>query len=137
MSIFTNGALIRVRETSWRAQSSRALDPRNLRARAAGIADEVLRPHSDAGDDSRQSGALHFSPYDATEQIHQFDCRAALNTNRIERRSVIRACRSFNHRCTEVYLDSLPETRSSGGEGRVDADSDHQTIRAQGDAIMG
>src|SRR6478672_8666127 len=108
-----------------------------------GIADEVLRHaipmrgrmiHD-------KSGALHFSAYDRDPKkfINSIG-RAALNTTVIEAAQRYPSVRvHFNHRCTDVDLDSATaKLVSSGTEGAVSAaDSDHQTIRAQGDAIIG
>src|SRR5580765_5371642 len=108
-----------------------------------GIADEVLRHaipmrgrmiHD-------KSGGLHFSPYDRDPNkfINSIG-RAALNTTVIEAAQRYPSVRvHFDHRCTDVDLDSsTAKLISSGAEGAVSAaNSDHQTIRAQGDAIIG
>src|SRR5258708_11182027 len=107
-----------------------------------GIADEVLRHaipmrgrmiHD-------KSGALHFSPYDRDPNkfINSIG-PAALNTTVIEAAQRYPSVRvHFNHRCTEVDLDStIAKLVPSGGEGAVSAaDADHQTITAHGDAII-
>jgi kynurenine 3-monooxygenase len=108
-----------------------------------GIADEVLRHaipmrgrmiHD-------KSGALHFSPYDRDPNkfINSIG-RAALNTTVIEaaqRYTNVRV--HFNHRCADVGLDSTTANLvPSGVEAAVlAANSDHQIIRAQGDAVIG
>jgi kynurenine 3-monooxygenase len=108
-----------------------------------GIADEVLRHaipmrgrmiHD-------KTGALHFSPYerDPNKFINSIG-RAALNTTVIEaaqRYTNVRV--HFNHRCADVGLDSTTANLvPSGVEAAVlAANSDHQIIRAQGDAVIG
>src|SRR6266853_1945127 len=108
-----------------------------------GIADEVLRHaipmrgrmiHD-------KSGALHFSPYDRDPNkfINSIG-RAALNTTVIEAAQRYPSVRvHFNHRCTEVDLDSATaKLVSSGAGGAVSAaDSERQIIKARGDAIVG
>src|SRR6266446_5020032 len=108
-----------------------------------GIADEVLRHaipmrgrmiHD-------KSGALHFSPYDRDPNkfINSIG-RAALNTIVIEAAQRYPSVRvHFNHRCTDVDLDSATaKLVPSGAEETVSAaNSDHQIIRARGDAIIG
>src|SRR6478672_6540192 len=107
-----------------------------------GIADEVLRHaipmrgrmiHD-------KSGPLHFSPYDRDPNkfINSIG-RAALNTTVIEAAQRYPSVRvHFNHRCTNVDLDSATaKLVSSGAEGAVSAaDSDRQ-IKARADAIVG
>jgi kynurenine 3-monooxygenase len=108
-----------------------------------GIADEVLRHaipmrgrmiHD-------KSGGLHFSPYDRDPNkfINSIG-RAALNTTVIEAAQRYPSVRvHFNHRCTDVDLASATANLvPSGVEGAVSAtNSDHQIIRARGDAIIG
>src|SRR6266404_834606 len=108
-----------------------------------GIADEVLRHaipmrgrmiHD-------KSGALHFSPYDRDRNkfINSIG-RAALNTTVIEAAQRYPSVRvHFNHRCTDVDLDSATaKLVSSGAERAVSAaDSDRQIIKARADAIVG
>src|SRR4029077_11591468 len=108
-----------------------------------GVADEVLRHaipmrgrmiHD-------KSGALHFSAYDRDPNkfINSIG-RAALNTTVIEAAQRYPSVRvHFNHRCTDVDLDSATaKLVSSGAEGAVSAaDSDRQIIRARADAIVG
>src|SRR5438067_6192143 len=108
-----------------------------------GIADEVLRHaipmrgrmiHD-------KSGALHFSPYDRDPNkfINSIG-RAALNTTVIEAAQRYPSVRvHFNHRCTDVDLDpATADLVPSGIEEAVSAaNSDHQIIRARGDAIIG
>ena len=108
-----------------------------------GIADEVLRHaipmrgrmiHD-------KTGSLHFSPYerDPDKFINSIG-RAALNTTVIEAAQRYRNVRvHFNHRCTDVDLDSATANLvSSGVVAAVSAtDSDHQINRAQGDAVIG
>src|SRR5256886_12204847 len=108
-----------------------------------GIANEVLRHaipmrgrmiHD-------KSGNLHFSPYDRDPNkfINSIG-RAALNTTVIEaaqRYANVRV--HFNHRCTDVDLDSATANLVlSGVEAAVSAaNSDHQIIRARADAVIG
>jgi kynurenine 3-monooxygenase len=110
-----------------------------------GIADEVLRHaipmrgrmiHD-------KSGALHFSPYDRDPNkfINSIG-RAALNTTVIEAAQRYPNVRvHFNHRCTEVDLDSATANLvPSGAEAVAAATANpHQqvTIQAQGDAVIG
>jgi kynurenine 3-monooxygenase len=108
-----------------------------------GIADEVLRHaipmrgrmiHD-------KSGALHFSPYDRDPNkfINSIG-RAALNTTVIEAAQRYPNVRvHFNHRCTDVDLDSATGNLVlSSVEGAVSAaNSDHQIIRARADAVIG
>src|SRR6266568_8334176 len=108
-----------------------------------GIADEVLRHaipmrgrmiHD-------KSGALHFSPYDRDPNkfINSIG-RAALNTTVIEAAQRYPSVRvHFNHRCTDVDLDSATaKLVPTGVEAAVSAaNSDHQIIRARGDAVIG
>jgi kynurenine 3-monooxygenase len=109
-----------------------------------GIADEVLRHaipmrgrmiHD-------KSGALHFSAYDRDPNkfINSIG-RAALNTTVIEvaqRYPNVRV--HFNHRCTDVDLDSVTANLvPSGVEAAVSAANPQQqvTIQARGDAVIG
>jgi kynurenine 3-monooxygenase len=110
-----------------------------------GIADEVLRHaipmrgrmiHD-------KSGALHFSPYDRDPNkfINSIG-RAALNTTVIEAAQRYPNVRvHFNHRCTDVDLDSATaDLVPSGAEAVAAATANpHQqvTIQAQGDAVIG
>src|SRR5256886_5622031 len=108
-----------------------------------GIADEVLRHaipmrgrmiHD-------KSGILHFFPYDRDPNkfINSIG-RAALNTTVIEAAQRYPSVRvHFNHRCTDVNLDSATaKLVSSGAERAVSAaDSDRQIIKARADAIVG
>jgi kynurenine 3-monooxygenase len=107
-----------------------------------GIADEVLRHaipmrgrmiHD-------KSGALHFSPYDRDPKkfINSIG-RAALNTTVIEAaQRYANVYVHFNHRCTDVDLDSATASLiPSGVEAAVSAANSDQIIRAQGDAVIG
>jgi kynurenine 3-monooxygenase len=131
-----------------------ALSTRGIHAlEQLGIADEVLRHaipmrgrmiHD-------KSGNLHFSPYDRDPNkfINSIG-RAALNTTVIEAAQRYPNVRvHFNHPCTDVDLDSatanlvlsgvkaaVPATPKPG-EGGSAANSDHQIIRASGDAVIG
>jgi len=121
-----------------------ALSTRGIHAlEQLGMADEVLRHaipmrgrmiHD-------KSGALHFSPYDRDPNkfINSIG-RAALNTTVIEEAQRYPNVRvHFNHRCTDVDLDSatanlVPSAVEAAGSA---VNSDHQIIRAMGDAIIG
>ena len=109
-----------------------------------GIADEVLRHaipmrgrmiHD-------KSGALHFSPYDRDPNkfINSIG-RAALNTTVIEAAQRYPNVRvHFNHRCTDVDLDSATANLvpSSVEVSLSAANPQPQTIiQAQGDAVIG
>jgi len=109
-----------------------------------GIADEVLRHaipmrgrmiHD-------KSGALHFSPYDRDPNkfINSIG-RAALNTTVIEAAQRYPSVRvHFNHRCTDVDLDSATAKLAPFGvAAAVSAANPQQqvTIQARGDAIIG
>ena len=108
-----------------------ALSTRGIHAlEQLGIADEVLRhaipmPGRMIHD---KSGELHFSPYDRDPRNHINSIgRAALNTTVIE--AALRypnVSIRFNHRCTEVDLDSAT--------ARFEA---FQPVAAAGDAIIG
>ncbi|PYK70457.1 MAG: kynurenine 3-monooxygenase [Verrucomicrobia bacterium] len=124
--------------------SNLALSTRGIHAlEQLGMADEVLRHaipmrgrmiHD-------KSGALHFSPYDRDPNkfINSIG-RAALNTTVIEEAQRYPNVRvHFNHRCTDVDLDSatanlVPSAVEAAGSA---VNSDHQIIRAMGDAIIG
>src|SRR5947208_3395317 len=108
-----------------------------------GIADEVLRHAIPMRGRMIHDkfGALHFSPYDRDPNkfINSIG-RAALNTTVIEAAQRYPSVRvHFNHRCTDVDLDSATaKLVSSGAEGAVSAaDSDRQIIKARADAIVG
>ena len=108
-----------------------ALSTRGIHAlEQLGIADEVLRhaipmPGRMIHD---KSGELHFSPYDRDPRKHINSIgRAALNTTVIE--AALRypnVSIRFNHRCTEVDLDSAT--------ARFEA---FQPVVGSGDAIIG
>src|SRR5213595_2414586 len=107
-----------------------------------GIADEVLRHAIPMRGRMIHDkfGALHFSPYDRDPNkfINSIG-RAALNTTVIEAAQRYPSVRvHFNHRCTDVDLDSATaKLVSSGAEGAVSAaDSDRQIIKARADAIV-
>src|SRR5213082_3337429 len=108
-----------------------------------GIADEVLRHAIPMRGRMihEKSGVLHFAPYDVDPNKHINSIgRAALNTTVIEAAQRYPSVRvHFNHRCTDVDLDSATaKLVSSGAEGAVSAaDSDRQIIKARADAIVG
>src|SRR5207302_3198047 len=108
-----------------------------------GIADEVLRHAIPMRGRMIHDkfGALHFSPYDRDPNkfINSIG-RAALNTTVIEAAQRYPSVRvHFNHRCTDVDLDSATaKLVSSGAEGAVSAaDVDRQRIKARANAIVG
>jgi kynurenine 3-monooxygenase len=127
-----------------------ALSTRGIHAlEQVGIADEVLRHaipmrgrmiHD-------KSGNLHFAPYDRDPNkfINSIG-RAALNTTVIEAAQRFPNVRvHFNHRCTDVDLDSATahllnaETDTNGSSvvaGVSPADAGNQII-AKGDAVIG
>jgi kynurenine 3-monooxygenase len=108
-----------------------ALSTRGIHAlEQLGIADQVLQhaipmPGRMIHD---KSGELHFSPYDRDPRKHINSIgRAALNTTVIE--AALRypnVSVHFNHRCTEVDLDSATAQFESS-----------QRVAASGDAIIG
>ena len=91
-----------------------------------------------------KSGALHFTPYDVDPKncINSIG-RAALNTTVIEaaqRYSNVRV--HFNHKCTDVDLDSatvqlLKTNGSSVAAGMSPANPQNEIIQAHGDAVIG
>src|SRR5438270_8900249 len=111
-----------------------ALSTRGIHALAQlGIADEVLRHaipmrgrmiHDKSGD-------LHFAPYDVDPNKHINSIgRAALNTTVIEAAQRFPSVRvHFNHRCTEVDLDSATANLLNS--------STSQQFNARGDAVIG
>src|SRR5467141_3284738 len=127
-----------------------ALSPRGIHAlEQVGIADDVLRHaipmrgrmiHD-------KSGNLHFAPYDRDPNkfINSIG-RASLNTTVIEAAQRFPNVRvHFNHRCTDVDLDSATahllnaETDTNGSfvvAGVSPADAGNQII-AKGDAVIG
>ena len=77
-----------------------------------------------------KSGDLHFSPYDRDPNKHINSIgRAALNTTVIEAAQRYPNVRvHFNHRCTDVDLESAT--------AHLDVEN-RQPVRAQGDAVIG
>lgn len=78
-----------------------------------------------------KSGALHFAPYDVDPNKHINSIgRAALNTTVIEAAQRYPNVRvHFNHKCTDVDLDSA--------SAQLLNDSTTQPITASGDAVIG
>jgi kynurenine 3-monooxygenase len=122
-----------------------ALSTRGIHAlEQLGIADEVLkhaipmrgRMIHPAG---AGSGALHFAPYDADPNKHINSIgRAALNTTVIEaaqRYSNVRV--HFNHRCTDVDLDSATAQLLTTSSAQPLNSSTSQPVVASGDAVIG
>src|SRR5437588_95651 len=121
-----------------------ALSTRGIHAlERVGIADEVLRHaipmrgrmiHD-------KSGNLHFAPYDVDPNKHINSIgRAALNTTVIEAAQRYPNVRvHFNHRCTDVDLDSATAelVDSSVEAGVSPADPVRQVIEVSADAIIG
>jgi kynurenine 3-monooxygenase len=122
-----------------------ALSTRGIHAlEQLGIADEVLkhaipmrgRMIHPAG---AGSGALHFAPYDVDPNkcINSIG-RAALNTTVIEaaqRYSNVRV--HFNHRCTDVDLDSATAQLLTTSSAQPLDSSTSQPVVASGDAVIG
>ncbi|PYI92084.1 MAG: kynurenine 3-monooxygenase [Verrucomicrobia bacterium] len=116
-----------------------ALSTRGIHAlEQLGIAEEVLQhaipmPGRMIHD---KSGELHFSPYDRDPRKHINSIgRAALNTTVIE--AALRypnVSVHFNHRCTEVDLDSATARFESSQPLNP---STSQRVAARGDAIIG
>src|SRR5438445_3452020 len=123
-----------------------ALSTRGIHAlEQIGIADEVLKhaiPMRGRMIHPAGAGARTiFAPYDVdpTKHINSIG-RAALNTTVIEAAQRYQNVRvHFNHRCIDVDFDSATANLvPSGVEAAVSAaNSDHQIIRAQGDAVIG
>jgi kynurenine 3-monooxygenase len=122
-----------------------ALSTRGIHAlEQLGIADEVLkhaipmpgRMIHPAG----AGGELHFSPYDRDPRKHINSIgRAALNTTVIE--AALRfpnVSVHFNHRCTDVDVDSATArfVNSSAPAGMLAADLE-RVVTARGDAVIG
>src|SRR5205807_6219138 len=109
-----------------------------------GIADEVLRHAIPMRGRMihEKSGALHFAPYDRdpNKYINSIG-RAALNTVVIEAAQRYPNVRvHFNHRCTDVDLDSATANLvPSGVEAAMSAANPQQrvTTQARGDAVIG
>jgi kynurenine 3-monooxygenase len=116
-----------------------ALSTRGIHALAQlGIADEVLN-HAIAMRGRmihEKSGELHFVPYDVDPRKHINSIgRAALNTTVIEaalRYSSVRV--HFNHKCTDLDLDSATATLVRVVAERAGTSAD---ITARGDAVIG
>jgi kynurenine 3-monooxygenase len=91
-----------------------------------------------------KSGTLHFSPYDVDPKkcINSIG-RAALNTTVIEAAQQFPNVRVyFNHKCTDVDLDSatvqlLKTNESSVAAGVSPANSENEIIEARGDVVIG
>jgi kynurenine 3-monooxygenase len=117
-----------------------ALSTRGIHAlEQLGIADEVLRhaipmPGRMIHD---KSGELHFSPYDRDPRKHINSIgRAALNTTVIE--AALRypnVAVHFNHRCTEVDLESA--TAQFDSSQPLNPSTSQPIVSASGDAIIG
>jgi kynurenine 3-monooxygenase len=119
-----------------------ALSTRGIHAlEQLSIADEVLRnaiPMRGRMIHDR-SGELHFAPYDVDPNKHINSIgRAALNTTVIESAQRYPNVRvHFNHKCTDVDLDSATaQLLESGVEAAVSA-ANERVIHASGDAVLG
>src|SRR5438309_4490752 len=123
-----------------------ALSTRGIHAlEQIGIADEVLKhaiPMRGRMIHPAAAGSAPiFVPYDVDPNKHINSIgRAALNTTVIEAAQRYPNVRvHFNHRCTDVDLDSATANLVlSGVEAAASAaNSDHQIIKARGDAVIG
>jgi len=117
-----------------------ALSTRGIHAlEQLGIADEVLKHAIPMRGRMihEKSGVLHFAPYDVDPNKHINSIgRAALNTTVIEAAQRYPSVRvHFNHRCTDVDLDSATAHLASGVEAAVSAANPKITTR--GDAVIG
>src|SRR5438270_2407972 len=111
-----------------------ALSTRGIHAlEQIGIADEVLKHAIPMRGRMihEKSGALHFAPYDVDPNKHINSIgRAALNTTVIEAAQRYPNVRvHFNHKCTDVDLDSAT--------AQLLNTSTNQPIMASGDAVIG
>src|SRR5437588_9713640 len=111
-----------------------ALSTRGIHAlEQIGIADEVLKHAIPMRGRMihEESGALHFAPYDVDPNKHINSIgRAALNTTVIEAAQRFPNVRvHFNHKCTEVDLDSATAQLLNSPTP--------QPITASGDAVIG
>src|SRR2546430_2782469 len=121
-----------------------ALSTRGIHAlEQIGIADEVLMHAIPMRGRMihEKSGGLHFAPYDVDPNKHINSIgRAALNTTVIEAAQRYPSVRvHFNHRCTDVDLDSATaELVDSYVEAGVSpADPVRQVIEVSADAVIG
>jgi kynurenine 3-monooxygenase len=117
-----------------------ALSTRGIHAlEQIGIADEVLKHAIPMPGRMihEKSGGLHFAPYDAdpNNYINSIG-RAALNTTVIEAAQRYPNVRvHFNHKCTEVDIDSpTAQLVDTASPART---STSQPITASGDAVIG
>src|SRR5439155_19471813 len=111
-----------------------ALSTRGIHAlKQIGIADEVLKHAIPMRGRMihEKSGGLHFAPYDVDPNKHINSIgRAALNTTVIEAAQRYPNVRvHFNHKCTDVDLDSA--------RAKLLNSSTSQQLNASGDAIIG
>src|ERR1700731_2023818 len=119
-----------------------ALSARGIHAlEQVGIADEVLKHAIPMRGRMihEKSGGLHFAPYDVNPNKHINSIgRAALNTTVIEaaqRYSNVRV--HFNHRCTDVDLDSATAQLLTTSSAQPLNSSTSQPVVASGDAVIG
>src|SRR5438477_4629912 len=108
-----------------------------------GIADEVLKHAIPMRGRMihEKAGGLHFAPYDVdpNKYINSIG-RAALNATVIEAAQHYPNVRvHFNHRCTDVDPNSATANLILSGVEAAEpaANSDHQIIKARGDAVIG
>src|SRR5207302_3039757 len=111
-----------------------ALSTRGIHAlQQLGIADEVLQHAIPMRGRMihEKSGDLHYAPYDVDPNKHINTIgRAALNTTVIEAAQRFPSVRvHFNHKCTEVDLDSATANLLNS--------STSQQLSASGDAVIG
>src|ERR1700731_1346926 len=111
-----------------------ALSRRGIHAlEQIGIADEVLKHAIPMRGRMihEKSGALHFAPYDVDPNKHINSIgRAALNTTVIEAaQRYPNVCVHFNHKCTDVDLDSAT--------AHIVNSSTSQPLSAAADSVIG
>jgi kynurenine 3-monooxygenase len=119
-----------------------ALSTRGIHAlEQIGIADEVLKHAIPMRGRMihEKSGALHFAPYDVDPNKHINSIgRAALNATVIEAAQRFPNVRvHFNHKCTDVDLDSATAQLVQDSSCQPLNDSTTQPITASGDAVIG
>ena len=119
-----------------------ALSTRGIHAlEQIGIADEVLKHAIPMRGRMihEKSGDLHFAPYDVDPNKHINSIgRAALNTTVIEAAQRYENVRvHFNHKCTDVDLDSATAQLVQDSSSQPLNDSTTQPITASGDAVIG
>jgi kynurenine 3-monooxygenase len=119
-----------------------ALSTRGIHAlEQIGIADEVLKHAIPMRGRMihEKSGALHFAPYDVDPNKHINSIgRAALNTTVIEAAQRYPNVHvKFNHKCTDVDIDSATARLVDAGVEAAVSAANQQGIQARGDSIIG